>query len=132
MRTLNGFRLAYKLLQRMTRPRHYARTAARGQRHLGNINVAARIDPDVVRRKEIARCRRILAAAPARVQLAMHIEHTHAAACLPWLMRPSPRPPTGAKAQLGNVEHARLVDENLARPRHIGPLAEILPVLCEK
>ena len=61
----------------MTTRRHRAAIAACRHHHLANVDVAVRVQPDVVRREEIARSARIGAAAPTRQQPALEIEHAH-------------------------------------------------------
>src|SRR5262249_21946534 len=113
-----------ELLERVTGGRHHPGAAAAGHRHLGHVDVAARIDPDAVRREEVAGGGRVVAAAPAGVELAGPVEDTDAAARVAGLRRARAGPAPRAETQLGDVEPpARPVDEHLTGTGDIGPLA---------
>src|SRR5262249_43493155 len=93
-----------ELLERVTGGRHHPGAAAAGHRHLGHVDVAARIDPDAVRREEVAGRGRVVAAAPAGVELAGPVEDADAAARVAGLRRAGAGPAPRAEAQLGDVE----------------------------
>ena len=62
---LNGS-LADEFLQRVTIGRHQATVAAGGEDDLADVQVAARVEPEIVWGEEISRNARVIAAAPAR------------------------------------------------------------------
>ena len=54
--------------------------AAGGPSHLADINIAVRIDPDIVRREEVAGLARAIAAAKSCQQIAAGVEDADASA----------------------------------------------------
>src|SRR5688500_12766689 len=68
-----------KLLQCMIVADWRALAGDRGADHLGDVKSAARIEPDVVRREEVAGIARPLAAAEARQNLASRAKDAHPA-----------------------------------------------------
>src|SRR5262249_18486198 len=103
--------------------------AARRHGHFGDVNCSLRIDADVVRREEVARRARIVAAPPARFQLAIRTEDADAAP------RPLGRrswPHAGAITNLRDVSIAARVNEHLAWPGDLLPLREVLSIRAEQ
>ena len=89
----------------------------------GHVDVTVRIAPDSMRREEVARRARVQAATPASEQFAETVEDTHSAA---WSLRRwsgRARPHSCAKTELGHVDVAGLIDENLAGTNNICPLS---------
>src|SRR5207237_8983795 len=115
-----------ELLQGMTRHRHNARPTAGGQRHLAYINRHAMVDPDRMRREEVAGRTGIVAAAPACQQVAVGVEDADESAGRSGRRRTRAGPAARAEAQLGHEKAVLAIDEYLARPGHLGPLAQII------
>src|SRR6266511_4103690 len=111
--------LASELLQRMAVRRHQAAIAAGRHGHLADVEVAVRIDADAVRGEEVAGRGGILAATPARQQLAFPVEEAHPSSRGVRRGRTRPRPHAAAEAQLGDVHVLVAVEEHLARPGQV-------------
>ena len=120
-----------ELLERVTRRRHQSAVAARRQHDLGDVEVAARVGADVVRREEIPRSARVLPAPPACEQSAVVVEHAHApSGSVGGGGRSGPHP--RFIAQLGHEDVVGSVDEHLTGPGDIGPLGEVLSLEREE
>src|SRR5262245_22810767 len=112
---------ALEFLQRMTTRRHHSVFAAGGPGHFGDIDVAVGIDANVVRREEVARIARMLAAAPASLEFSVPVKDAHAAAGRAGRRWLHSGPAARAKAEFRNVDHAGTIDEHLTRPCHVRP-----------
>src|SRR5690349_1241616 len=65
-----------ELLKRMAIRRHEALIAARGHGYFADVQIAMRVDANVVRREEVPGRTGIVATAPARQQFAGSVKHT--------------------------------------------------------
>src|SRR5256885_190749 len=105
----------------MTRGRDHAHPAATRKSDFRDVDIAAAIDPDAVRREEIARGLRGIAAAPARVQNAAAVEDADAASGSAGFGLSRARPATGAEAKFRHINPVVPGDEQLTGSGHIGP-----------
>src|SRR5262249_38837588 len=116
-----------EFLKAVTGTGHQPCFHARGQAHLCHVDVAARIDPDPVRGTEIAGGSGMVPASPACLKFATAVENTHPPSGCSQFWGTGTRPATGAEAQFGDMHQAGAINEDLARPGHIGPFTLVNP-----
>src|SRR6266571_2550442 len=112
--------------------RNQTRVAAARPYDFGHIDIAARIDPDAMRREEIARCARILAATPACAKFPLTVEDAHPSARRIGAGSAGSGPHSGTETQFGDQHVVIPIDKNLTRPSHVGPFGKELAFGCEK
>src|SRR5262245_30220146 len=116
----------------MTVSRDKSAVGARREGHFRQVDVAAGIDPNSVRGKEISRGAWVGAARPAGAKFSGVIENAQAAAGGVRTGRGNARPHSGAITELGDINVSIRRNKELARPREVGPFAEILAFGSEK
>src|SRR5262249_42735885 len=107
--------------------RHQALVSARGQDDFADIDVAVRIDAQVVRGEEIARRAGIAVAAEPREELSFKVKDAQAGPNR-GTGRRLPGKQSRAPADLGHEHAVMTVDDNLHWPGHVGPRRQKLAV----
>jgi hypothetical protein len=123
---------ARKFLQRVAVRWNNAFVASRRPRYLADVKVTPRIEAEVVGSVEVAGGTGIRPTAPARKEPAIGIEDADPA---PGRLRAGcggTRPHRRPIAQFCDKDAASGVDDNLARPRDVGPLLQELAVGTEE
>src|SRR5262245_14998321 len=85
-----------------------------------------------MRGKEVARCTRIGATAPAQLKISMTIEDAQTPAWRIGRGGGCSRPHSGAKAELGHVNVLKTVNEYLTWAGHICPFTQVFSPGCEQ
>jgi len=111
--------------------RHEAGADAHRVGHLTHVDVAVRIDTDVVRADEVAR-RAAVHLAPARQHRARPVVDAHPAGPLVGDRAEARRLVAGAVQQLGDVDQPVAIDGDVGRALHVVPLVQIVAVRAEE
>src|SRR5688572_7778262 len=111
--------------------RYQSAIPSRRPYHFGHINVAVRIDADVVWSEEVARGRRGLTATPTGQQFTLWTKDAYSTAGGVGSRWRRTRPHAGAISQFRDKQITSSVEMDLARSRDFGPLFEELSVRRE-